>query len=101
MTLSILGLQLLLRLHLQQWPLLASHSVKPQLLFMALSCPQNQYHLGETLQARSPLLAMLSTFLSSKLLGWVYKNSLQAGVKLTIDSQFNNGCLPIEGPRIQ
>ena len=41
MTPSVLGYQLQVRLHLYQWPSLASHSAKPQLLFMTLSCLQN------------------------------------------------------------
>lgn len=48
MTLSVLSLQLLLWLHLHQWPLLASPGVKPQLLSMAPSCLQNQYHQGDS-----------------------------------------------------
>jgi hypothetical protein len=38
MTPSVLGLQLQLRLHLHQWPFMASHSAEPQLLCMTPSC---------------------------------------------------------------
>ena len=41
-TSSVLGHQLPLQLYLLQWPPLASHSAKPQLLFMTPSCLQNQ-----------------------------------------------------------
>jgi hypothetical protein len=34
-------------LQLHQWPFLASHSAKPQLLTMTPSCLQNQYHLAD------------------------------------------------------
>jgi hypothetical protein len=44
---SVLGCELQLKLHLHQWPFLASHSAKLQLLFMTPSCLQNQYHLGD------------------------------------------------------
>jgi hypothetical protein len=37
-----------LRLHLHQWPSMASHNAKPQLFFITPSCLQNQYHLGES-----------------------------------------------------
>jgi hypothetical protein len=47
MTPSVLALQLPLRLPLHQWPLLASHSVKLQLLSMISSC-QNQYYLHDS-----------------------------------------------------
>lgn len=48
---------------LHQWPLLAPHSAKPQLLFMTPSCLQNQYqwetltHYQVSLQARGTTLA--------------------------------------------
>jgi hypothetical protein len=45
MTPLVLGCQLKLRLHLHQWPSMASHSTKPQLLSMIPSCLQDQYHL--------------------------------------------------------
>jgi hypothetical protein len=44
---SVLEFQLILRLHLHQWLLLASHSAKPRLLSMTPSCLQNQYYLGD------------------------------------------------------
>jgi hypothetical protein len=37
-----------LKLHLHQWPALASHSAKPQLLSMTPSSLQNQYHLDDS-----------------------------------------------------
>ena len=40
---SVLGLQLIPRLHLHQWPLLGSYNVKSQVLTMIPSCLQNQY----------------------------------------------------------
>jgi hypothetical protein len=46
MTRSVLGHQLQLRLHLQQWPSMVSHSAEPQLLFMTPTCLQTQYYLG-------------------------------------------------------
>lgn len=48
---------------LHQWPLLAPHNAKPQLLFMTPSCLQNQYqwetltHYQVSLQARGITLA--------------------------------------------
>ena len=44
----VLGCQLQLWLHFHQWPSLASHNVKPQLLSMTPSCLQNQYYLGDS-----------------------------------------------------
>ena len=45
MTPSVLGCQLQLRLHLQRWPSMASHSTKPHLFFCCASevlvIPQN------------------------------------------------------------
>jgi hypothetical protein len=43
-----LGHQWQLRLHLHQWPSMASHSAEPQLLCMTPSCLQNQYQLGDS-----------------------------------------------------
>ena len=57
MTPSVLGLQLQLRLHLHQWPSMASHSAKHQLLFMTPSCLQNQYPLGDSYTLPSPAAA--------------------------------------------
>ena len=48
MTPSVLGFQLLLKLHLYQWPPLASPSAKPQMLSMTVPCLQNQYQLGNS-----------------------------------------------------
>lgn len=42
----ILGLQLLVMLHLHQWPLLMPHSARPQLLIVTPACFQNWYYLG-------------------------------------------------------
>ncbi|KAL6079925.1 hypothetical protein STEG23_014377, partial [Scotinomys teguina] len=44
---EVLGLQLLLRLHIHQWPLLAPHSAKTLLFSMTPSCLYDQYHLGD------------------------------------------------------
>jgi hypothetical protein len=41
---SVLGQQLQLRLHVHQWPSMASPSVKSQLFRRIPSCLQNQYH---------------------------------------------------------
>ena len=57
MTPSVLGHQLQLRLHLHQWPSMASHSAEPQLLCMTPSCLQNQYHLGDSYTLPSPAAA--------------------------------------------
>jgi hypothetical protein len=57
MTPSVLGCQLQLRVHLHQWPSMASHSTKPQLLFMTPSCIQNQYHLGDSYTLPSIVVA--------------------------------------------
>jgi hypothetical protein len=40
MTSLVLGHQLQLRLHLHQWPFMASHSAEPQLLCVTPSCLQ-------------------------------------------------------------
>ena len=48
MTPSVLGHQLQLRLHLHQWPSVASHSAQSELLYVIPSCLQNQYHLGNS-----------------------------------------------------
>ena len=61
MTPSVLGHQLQLRLHLHQWPSMASHSAEPQLLFMTPSCLQNQYHLGDSYTLPSPATAQGTT----------------------------------------
>uniref|UniRef100_A0A8C6GMM6 Uncharacterized protein n=1 Tax=Mus spicilegus TaxID=10103 RepID=A0A8C6GMM6_MUSSI len=66
---SVLGYQLQLRLHLHQWPSMASHSAKPQLFFMTSSCLHNQYHLGDpytlpsTAAAKGTTLAISGTWL--------------------------------------
>jgi hypothetical protein len=64
MTPSVLGLQLQLRLHLHQWPSMASHSVEPQLLFLTPSCLQNQYHLGDPYILPSPAAVGVQPWLS-------------------------------------
>jgi hypothetical protein len=56
-----LGHQLKLRLHLHQWPSMASHSAEPQLLCMTASCLQNQYHLGDSYTLPSPTTAQGTT----------------------------------------
>jgi hypothetical protein len=61
MTPSVLGHQLQPRLHLHQWPSMASHSAKPQLLCMTPSCLQNQYHLGNSFTLLSPAAARGTT----------------------------------------
>ena len=61
MTPSVLGHQLLLRLHLHQWPSMASHCAEPQLLCMIPSCLQNQYHLGNSYTLLSPAIAQGTT----------------------------------------
>jgi len=61
MTPSDLGHQLHLRLHLHQWPSMASRSAQPQLLFMTPSCLQNQYHLGDSYTLPSPATAQGTT----------------------------------------
>ena len=61
MTPSVLGLQLQLRLHLHQWPSMASHSTEPQLLCVTPSCLQNQYHLGDPYTLPSPATAQGTT----------------------------------------
>jgi hypothetical protein len=43
-----LGLQLPVRMHLHQWPLLVSHGAKLRLFSMTPPCHQNQYHLGDS-----------------------------------------------------
>ena len=58
---SVLSYQLQLRLHLHQWPSMASHSAEPQLLFMTPSCLQNQYHLGDSYTLLSPAAAQGTT----------------------------------------
>jgi hypothetical protein len=40
----VLRLKLLLRLHLHQWPFLATYNAKPQRLFINLLCLLNQYY---------------------------------------------------------
>ena len=61
MTPSVLGPQLQLRLHLHQWPSMASHSAEPQLLCVTPSCLQNQYHLGDSYTLPSPATAQGTT----------------------------------------
>jgi hypothetical protein len=61
MTPSVLGHQLQLRLHLHQWPSMASYSVEPQLLCVTTSCLQNQYHLGNSYTLSSPATAQGTT----------------------------------------
>jgi hypothetical protein len=61
MTPSVLENQLQLRLHLHQWPSMASHCAEPQLLCMTSSCLQNQYHLGESYTLPSPATAQGTT----------------------------------------
>jgi hypothetical protein len=55
MTPSVQGRQLKLRLHLHQWPSMASHSAEPQLPCMTPSCLQNQYNLGDPCTLPIPL----------------------------------------------
>ena len=54
MTSSVLGHQLQLRLHLHQWPSMASHSAGPQMLFRTPPCLQNQYYLDDSYTLPSP-----------------------------------------------
>uniref|UniRef100_A0A8C6GL60 Uncharacterized protein n=1 Tax=Mus spicilegus TaxID=10103 RepID=A0A8C6GL60_MUSSI len=61
MTPFVLGRQLQLRLHLHQWPFMASHSAEPQLLCETPSCLQNQYHLGDPYTLPSPATAQGTT----------------------------------------
>ena len=61
---SVLGCELQLKLHLHQWPFLASHSAKLQLLFMTPSCLQNQYHLGDPYMLPSPAAAGVQHWVS-------------------------------------
>ena len=61
MTPSVLGHQLQLRLHLLQWPSLASHSAKPQLLSMIPSFLHKQYHLNDSSTLPSPATAWGTT----------------------------------------
>ena len=63
MTPSALGHQLQLRLHFHQWPSMASHSAKPQLLCVTPSCLQNQYHLDDP-YTPSPAAAGVQPWLS-------------------------------------
>ena len=46
------------RLHLQQWPSLASHSSKPQVQFMTPLSLQIQYILGDYYTFPSPAIAL-------------------------------------------
>ena len=62
MTPSVLGRQLQLRLHLHQWPSMASHSAKPQLLCVTPLCLQTQYHLGNSYRLPSPATAQGTTW---------------------------------------
>jgi hypothetical protein len=64
MTPSVLGPQLQLRLHLHQWPSMASHSAKPQLLCVTPSCLQNQYYLGNSYTLPGPATAQVQPWLS-------------------------------------
>jgi hypothetical protein len=58
---SVLGNQLQLRLHLHQWPSMASHSAVPQLLCVTPSYLQNQYHLGNSYTLPSTVTAQGTT----------------------------------------
>jgi hypothetical protein len=58
---SVLGHQLQLRLHLHQWPSMASHSAEPQVLCVTPSCLQNQYHLGDSYTLPRPATAQGTT----------------------------------------
>jgi hypothetical protein len=64
MTISVLGRQLQLRLHLHQWPSMASHRAEPQLLCVTSSCLQNQYHLGDPYTLPSPAAPEVQPWLS-------------------------------------
>jgi hypothetical protein len=66
MTPSVLGHQLQLRLRLHQWPSMASHSAKPQLVTMNPSCLQNQYHLGDSYTLPSPAVTQGTTLAISR-----------------------------------
>jgi hypothetical protein len=61
MTASVLGHQLQLRLHLLQWPSMASHSAKPQLFFITPSWFQNQYHLSDSFPLPSTAAEVVTT----------------------------------------